>query len=292
MQIHPPQNLVDAIKKNKFSFKKDAQIVFVCGRALDTAGSKRKVFLEYASRQLPWVHLLLAEEFFNCFSHTTEDILTLEDEMSRYADCIIVILESESAHCELGAFAVDNDLAKKIIVINESKYKYSTSFISRGPIQKISKLKGGPCGVIHVEMESMLSCAKEINNLIGRLKKRRAERVKFDDYNILKSSKKRRLLFLCDIINLMSPVTYRELISIFKEVYGEKKFNFLQFDIHMLEALKFIKRVKNDTGDSYFLRSCSGLMFIDMSFNYELKIRSDAFLAYKKNDPSRLCMLS
>ena len=66
------------IKKNLLFFKKDAQIVFVCGKDIKAHGSKRKIILEYAKRNTPNIHLLLAEDFFNELEDKNTDILTIE----------------------------------------------------------------------------------------------------------------------------------------------------------------------------------------------------------------------
>lgn len=291
MSIAPPQQLVSTIQNNQFFFKRDAQIVFVCGRALTSKDSKRKIVLEYASRHIPEVHLLLAEDFFNTFLQTDIDILSIESKMSAYADCIMIILESESAYCELGAFAIDDSLAKKMLIINDTKFEKSLSFINNGPLKKIEKQKDEFAGVIYVNMESILSCASEIQNRLKKLATKKLKRIKFSTFEDFKLNSKERLLFLCDIVNLLSPITYKELIYLFKTIYHEQNFNFLHFDLRMLQTLNLIKRVEHTNNETYFLRNEIGMKFVSINFSNEIKIRSSSFISYKKKDPNRLDLL-
>ena len=59
--------------------------------------------------------------------------MSLEHQITAIADKIVIVLESESALCELGAFT-HKDLRKKLVVINDSRFRASESFINTGPI--------------------------------------------------------------------------------------------------------------------------------------------------------------
>ena len=45
--------------------------------------------------------------------------------------------------CELGAFSINKELRKKLIVINDYNYRKSGSFINLGPIKAISEIADG-----------------------------------------------------------------------------------------------------------------------------------------------------
>ncbi|MDZ7682656.1 MAG: hypothetical protein U5J63_13325 [Fodinibius sp.] len=53
---------------------------------------------------------------------------------------------------------------------------------------------------------------------------------------------KNRLLFIADLISLYSPITFNELISILKKVYGDNQYNFLHNEIRLLMALDLIEQ--------------------------------------------------
>ena len=76
MTINPPDHLAAIIKQNLLFFKKDAKIVFVCGRDINADGSKRKTILDYAARNIPNIHLLLAENFFKELEDKTTDAVS------------------------------------------------------------------------------------------------------------------------------------------------------------------------------------------------------------------------
>lgn len=67
------------------------------------------------------------------------NLLELEDDLARQVDLIIIPLEGIGTYCELGAFAVNELLLPKIILINEITYKKSKSFINLGPVDLVYK---------------------------------------------------------------------------------------------------------------------------------------------------------
>lgn len=286
MTINPPDRLVTLIKKNLLFFKKDAQIVFVCGKDIKAHGSKRKIILEYARRNTPNIHLLLAEDFFNELEDKNTDILTIEKKLSEYSDCILIILESESAFCELGAFAVDDCLSKKMLIINDKKFKNSPSFINYGPIKKIETNKYDFAGILYVDMESILSCAKDLKECFQKLINPRGVRTNFNEFVELEQNVKGRMLFLCDIVSLLSPVSHKELIAFLTLIYGKKNFKFLKTDLNILISLKLLIRK-----EQYYIRNKSGIHFLRLNFTDEIKLRSQMTIEYKKKDPSRLQLL-
>lgn len=290
MTIEPPELLITTIRNNFLFFKKDAKIVFVCGRDITSPSSKRKIVLDFAKRNIPSIHLLLAEEFFKNYSNSDVDILTIEKELSEYADCILIVLESESAFCELGAFAVDDGLAKKMLLINDINFKNSSSFINNGPIKKIEASNDDFSGILYVNMESILSCAGDLKKYFLKLTSRRQKRTNFNDFLEIERNVKGRMLFLCDIVGLLSPVTYRELIILLALIYGNKNFNFLRIDLDMLCTLKMLHRKKHNN-EFYYIRNESGMKFLNLNFTTEVKIRSQVSIAYRKRDPYRLYLL-
>ncbi len=69
----------------------------------------------------------------------SNDLLTIEVDEADRADLIILFLESPGTASELTAFALDKDLIKKLVVLNDEKYKDVESFLRDGPIELVRK---------------------------------------------------------------------------------------------------------------------------------------------------------
>jgi len=138
--------LSSCIRKNAIWHpKEDVDFVFLCGaniRKTRIPSKRRQQLLDFASKNLPNSKFFLAEVIFDILAAEghKENILDVESELSDLADKIIIILESESAFCELGAFASFRKLRDKIIVINDEEHRDSKSFINKGPIEAIKEI--------------------------------------------------------------------------------------------------------------------------------------------------------
>ena len=65
------------------------------------------------------------------------DILEFESDLAQIAELIILFCESEGSFAELGAFAQDDEISRKLLVIIRNKYADADSFITLGPIAKL-----------------------------------------------------------------------------------------------------------------------------------------------------------
>jgi len=273
------------IKENKCYLRQDALIVFVCGRDVKAVGSKRKLFLEYARKHIQGFHFLLAEDLF-AVGRREADLLTIEKGLTNYSDCIVIILESESAFTELGAFAVHDDLCGMILPINDRRFSKSQSFINLGPLEKIDSIKKGLGPTIHADMASFAHCFSEVQGRLNRIKKKRRDRLGLEEYSALVDKDKIRLLLVYDLINLFAPVSRKEILTFFKRLYGAQRFDDIYFDIQLLEALGFVSEV-----DNYLFSKEPDLRFVDFNNNKYFQLKSDVIIHYRKKSPERLKML-
>jgi hypothetical protein len=281
----PHAKIAGIIKRNECFLRQDALIVFVCGRAMDAKSSRRKIFLEYAYKHIQGFHFLLAEDLFSLSDKRDQDLLTIEKELTKYSDCIVIILESPSAFTELGAFAVHDELCSIILPINDRAFSKYSSFINHGPLEKIDSLKRGLGPTIQADMDSFAHCFSEVQGRLERIKKKRRERLGVEFFSDFVDRHKERLLLVFELINLFAPLSRKELIGLFKKVYGDKRFTDVHFDIQLLTALKFVADF-----DGYLYSKAPSLRFVDFGKSY-IKLKSDVILYYKKNSPERLKLL-
>lgn len=283
----PQQQIIQHITSNRCYLREDAKIVFVCGRDVNAENSKRKIFLDYAARHIQDAHFLLAEDVFKVDDNDHGDLLSIEERLATYSDCIIVILESESAFAELGAFAIKNELCKLIIPVNDEVHRSSSSFINLGPLNKISGSKEGFGATIYTNMETFSNCFPEIQNRLKKIILSRRKKIKIDTYQLFVNSNKERVLLIHDIIKVLAPVKLKELINLFKATYGETlRFDLIRLDIKLLEALRLVGQ-----SEGYYMASDSKNSFVDFGFDSFTSLKTKQLMLYKRYYPERLTIL-
>jgi len=134
--------LKKCLSEDKLFLSKDAYIVFVCGaNTRNEKHSARSSFIEYGKKYLNGIDFFIAEDFFSKISEKDEyDLLSLENSIAQFSDCILIFLESPSAIAELGAFSNNDKLAGIILAINNRDHASTPSFINLGPIAKLNKI--------------------------------------------------------------------------------------------------------------------------------------------------------
>lgn len=200
---------------------------------------------------------ILAENVFKYYSDV--NLMKLEEKISQAVDKIIIIIESQSALVELGAFSIDL-FRKKLIVINDQNYMDSESFINFGPLRQIEKdnpknliyykfaseSKDEPCPISKVFPEILDALDASIEENFDALQSVRKWNPEKD--GISPSA----LMLLHDIIYLIGPIEYSDMIDVYKIIYA----NFVKFDIvremrAMLQAMNIIHEFPHDSKKVY-----------------------------------------
>jgi hypothetical protein len=241
-------------KKKIWRPKDDVQFVFLCGAniKIDTPSKRRQILLDFSSRNLPHAKFFLAESMFKILKAEGHkaNLLDIENDLSSLADFVIVILESESAFCELGAFANHKELRKKLIVINDSGHKKSESFINLGPVKAIDEISDGE-HVIYYKMETdgkwrgdgIGDVFKNIYDIIHKEPKKRRTRIQ--DFNPNKNFTKESLRFIHDLIYFSNPISISELSRVIKILFSVSNEKNLQKHLGLLCATEQVDRQVN-----------------------------------------------
>lgn len=280
--------------KTSFSTKKvllnkDSRIIFTCGAAkpADYTQTGRSILMKYASLHLQKFNFFMAEKLFEVLGKKdSSDLLSIEKQLTEYSDCIIVILESPSSFTELGAFSVDDELAKKMLVINDVAFKNQQSFINLGPIKKVNENSiFGNC--INVDFKRFAQSFSKLEKILNdKIKSQRNTVIEINDYEDLMTKNKLRFYLIHDLVSLFFPISHLELISFLKFLFGEGNDFQIHFDIALLTSLGFIEKVN----DFYIKTPYSKDLFLtSFGFNYR-SIRVDLINYFKKFD-SRLSLI-
>mgnify|MGYP000341981147 CR=1 FL=1 len=144
--------------------------------------------------------IVYPEDIFDelLYSPKSKDLLSLENLLADSVDAVVVIPESPGSFTELGAFANNSKLRKKMICIIENRYKKNRSFINQGPIKLLKK--ANKSAVIFMNPENIETGVDKLRTALKSLPK-----------NSLKTKKSLNLLqldsFLLPTTYLLEPVS-------------------------------------------------------------------------------------
>jgi hypothetical protein len=272
--------LKGCVLKRQTYLTTNSVLVFACGaRPNDSYPGGRDRIMDYAKIHLKKYNFFIAEKFFDLFQDGEgKDLLSLENQLAKYSDCIIIVLESESAFSELGAFAIKDDLAKIMLVINDKRFNTSKSFIKLGPLAKVDKIsKFGP--TIYTDIKSILSVAPSISSRLAKIEKKKISIIDIQTYGkFLKISPKIKMVFLLDIVSLFHPISHHELIFILKHIYGKSHSYEINVELGLLRALDLIEQI-----DGYYVRKLKDYVrFVRFYPINEVSLRSQIINHYHK----------
>ena len=225
-------------------------LIFLCGASVAEQPSPRRQAVQRFIHSLSTSHTVLYAEgiFSELVRHGhKKNILDLEHEISEIADKVLIILESESAFCELGAFAHAN-LRQKLLIVNSSHFRASTSFINQGPVAAAIEAKASVfwypmvnspdktldgIGAIYPALKATLAHRTPLG-----------ERVQFDKLAKL-GMNKHSLYFAHDLVLISGPIAYEELVAILKKLFPlEKSFDSLKNLLGVLRESGLVSSTK------------------------------------------------
>jgi len=235
-----------ALRANPPTFSRGNRLFFLCGanQGPGTPSVRRETIKRFIEGLSPEYRVIYAEGIFNELVKIgqNKNALDLEHEISAIADKILIIMESPSAFCELGAFSHPT-LRKKLVIINDSKFRGSGSFIDTGPIAAAVEAKSpvlwypmGADGVFKLD-----GIGKIFGDLENALDTRtpmttafRPERPEELDAN------KYSLYFIHDLVLFAGPIAHKELIAVLIEAFGKRNFDMVTRLLGVLREARLV----------------------------------------------------
>ncbi len=184
--------------------------IFLCGADISQKDKIRYKIAEELKQSWPtsfYYDIIYPEDIFDelLFSSKKSDLLSLEGLLADSVDAIVIIPESPGSFAELGAFANDEKLRKKLICLVDIKYKKDKSFINQGPLKLVKK--ENPHGLIFIDPNNI---EEEINKLTSSLRKMKGNSSKSNDVISLLQIDN----FLLPSIYLLEPISKDTLIQL------------------------------------------------------------------------------
>lgn len=234
--------------------QRSRQLIFLCGanQSENNPSARRTALKTFIQTNAPSSTVIYAEGVFNELRRygRQKNVLDLEHKIAKIADKVIIVLESPSAYCEFGAFAHET-LRRKLIVVNDSQFKRSESFINLGPIAAVEEVKSPviwyPMSANGVTvLDGIGATFPEILRAIDH-----PSTVGIPvDYSVLSSLEidKSCLYFVHDLVLLAGPVSHDEIITILIYIFGKKNFDTLKSLLGVLRESKLVsaRKIKED----------------------------------------------
>ncbi len=257
--------LLTMIRNGDVSYNDNEHIfVFICGanKNENEISTRRKAIIDFAKTNLPNIEFLLAEKVFEFLKieDNKQNLLDIEHTISDFSDFILIVLESYSAFAELGAFS-KTDLLQKLIVINNSKYAHSASFINLGPINLIQSQPSKdrvilyPMGHSVTEPDPIASTFSPLSKILTSKTLTRSKRLKIEQISDLNKISKLKVMFIHDLIYLTGHINRKSLISILESIMGRNDYKILTRYLGLLCSFEFITQRKAPTADKIIYHS-------------------------------------
>jgi hypothetical protein len=190
--------------------------MFLCGADISLKDKLRyRIAEEFKNfRGFYSYEIIYPEDIFDelLYSSKSKDLLSLENLLADSVDIILMIPESPGSFAELGAFANNNKLRKKIVCVIDVKYKKDKSFINQGPIKLIKKANKE--GVLFLDVNNISDEMDKIKFAINKTKKKNKTTSK--SVNLLQLDS-----FLLPTIYLLEPINDITLSNIVGEAIND-----------------------------------------------------------------------
>ncbi len=236
-----PHKLLDELKKHQRkvaqSVKKDKmpKFIFLCGKDITiNNGANRKTVKDFYEKVRPDIICVYSEELCKIFDINIIDLLSFEEILAEFSDGIILFIESDGTVCEIGAFAMKENLINKLLVFNDIQHEGKSTFINDGPIKKIQNRNKD--NVIYTDLNAIFSNKHSYNRLCDFVPRNKKCKINRDESNVQLNA---FLIELLELIFLLGPIKSKDLIFIYKYIKDFKSFNYFSESNN-----KTIKKVK------------------------------------------------
>lgn len=155
-------------------------VIFLCGGQCSSINdatplSLRDAFLKISDN--PAINrsvLIQAEEItsLSFFKDHYRDLLRFETDLAQISELILLFCESEGSLAELGAFAVSDEIAKRLLVIIRDKYWEADSFVRLGPLRYLENNHGSEAVYVIDDLDINMRAESAADVRIDVLKER------------------------------------------------------------------------------------------------------------------------
>ncbi|MBB1088897.1 hypothetical protein H4F99_10380 [Lysobacter sp. SG-8] len=225
--------------------KHATSFVFICGanRRAGGASARRLAVERFIKKTSPDSKAIIAERFFEFLENSKkkQNLYDIEHALSGFADLIVIILESNSAFTELGAFAT-RELREKLFIINDRQFELQQSFINLGPLSAVKEVDNRAVSWYDMAadgIENGDAIGGTFPDLIQAIRKRSPKTEVLDKSKLTPIGGLNRWAFaFChDIIFYSRSINAKDLVAVYTFLFGKADFDSLATYKALLVAL-------------------------------------------------------
>lgn len=235
----------------------DPPIVFLCGGPADVtifpSISVRGTLLDYlASEKCDLVNKITLAESFKDWTHEAiyQDLMVFEDDIAHFSSLIVIVLESAGALTELGLFARNKLINKKLLVFVSEHHYSEDSFVKLGPLRHIESMKedsvaaypwddDDPVGTVKTSLSDM---REDIIQALARLDKSEAFDLRNDGH---------LAFYIFQIINLFAALKLIEIELYVRNFWPDVGLSKIKRLIFLLMKFKLVLVFRRGHSDFY-----------------------------------------
>ncbi|MBU1701422.1 MAG: retron St85 family effector protein [Candidatus Eisenbacteria bacterium] len=189
--------------------------LFLCGAGRATTGSVRERIDDALRSEWYWYKydMFYPEDLFDdlLLGPGHHDLISLENTLAESVDAVVLVVESYGAVAELGSFASNNKLRKKLVCVMDEKHRKEKSFIQHGPLRLLRDKREGE--IVYGNYANVASMIEPIRRAVGRI--RSAVKKNTGVTNVVQAHH-----FILPCVFLFEPVTRDELMTLVKHASG------------------------------------------------------------------------
>lgn len=236
------ERVAQAFRADDTYILRDSSIVFVCGGPMDSTAMRQR-FCDYAKTELAHLRIFLAEDAQKDYvlhpDSEFQNIGEFEEIIAEVSTCVILFPESPGSYAELGYFATNKNLRKKLLVVNDERFQGQDSFLSLGPIKLIDAHSAFRQTIqLSYSSEPNFDLVKE--RLSRRITSQNRKRFKFTTYRDLCVRHKFYSLF--EVIRRFHAVTFEGLKYACHKIWGNVNPTELRRLLSILVAANYVRR--------------------------------------------------
>lgn len=228
-------NIVNKIYNEIFCNIQHGNIdLFLCGAASTKERTSYRDIIRMKLEDNANLSILYPEDMFTeLLNRKKYDLLTLEKFLANNSDVILIVCESPGSFAELGAFANNSETLEKVVVLLQTKYKNSKSFIRKGPVEYVRMKNKNNVIYFNSNIDDTIEKIKKyLKNRFG-LSGYRKKKLKFKDLNLISG----QYYFIVLLLYFYQELNVKVMVEVLKNLY-QMKYNIENFDIIYSSAIK------------------------------------------------------
>jgi hypothetical protein len=294
------ETLLTKIDLSKSRLKPYQGFVFLCGGPTNAQSHKPisirdAIFRELVKDDTVEPRIRIAEDYKD-WSHDSvyRDLVSFERHLAELSSVIVLALESPGSIAELGLFSTIDEFKKKLLVFIETDHYKVDSFIRLGPIDYLEKVHNNTVqchrwttGASPVAVFDPIAAEALQSDLAEAVRSRASSPTPerpIDTTRWLDCA-----LLLCDLLNLCSALTIREIRTLLSGVGFERTESEIRQKLFLLERVGLL--AMEPKGDQRFYicvedREHVHLSYRDGTFD-AIRFRVDLLHHYEQEDKKR-----